>query len=169
LTLVLTGLRRSELQALRWRDVDLVERTLRVRESKSEEGERLIALPPTLVAELVDHLGRSAFQGRDERVFCHPETGGVYRAETFKAALDAVMRAADVEGKVRAFHDLRHASLTNGAAGGEAPIALMARAGHRSMRTTQTYLHLAGVVFRDEAARLEQRLLGRANEREEVR
>ena len=27
------------------------------------------------------------------------------------------------------------------------------------MRTTQTYLHLAGVVFRDEAERLERRLL----------
>ena len=40
------------------------------------------------------------------------------------------------------------------------PIALMARAGHRSMATTNQYLHLAGVVFRDEAAALEQRLLG---------
>ena len=38
----------------------------------------------------------------------------------------------------------------------------MARAGHRNMRTTQTYLHLAGIVFRDEAAALERRLLGRA-------
>jgi hypothetical protein len=28
------------------------------------------------------------------------------------------------------------------------------------MRTTNTYLHLAGVVFRDEAAALEERLLG---------
>jgi hypothetical protein len=28
------------------------------------------------------------------------------------------------------------------------------------MKTTRTYLHLAGVVFRDEAERLEQRLLG---------
>ena len=70
------------------------------------------------------------------------------------------MRAAEVEGKVRPFHDLRHASLTNGAAAGEGPIALMARVGHRSMKTTQTYLHLAGVVFRDEAAALERRLLG---------
>jgi hypothetical protein len=55
------------------------------------------------------------------------------------------MKAADIADaeRVRPFHDLRHASLTNGAAAGEAPIALMARAGHRSMRTTQTYLHLA--------------------------
>ena len=36
----------------------------------------------------------------------------------------------------------------------------MTRAGHRSMATTKTYLHLAGVVFRDEAAALERRLLG---------
>jgi hypothetical protein len=33
-------------------------------------------------------------------------------------------------------------------------------AGHRSMSTTNTYLHLAGVVLRDEADALEQRLLG---------
>jgi integrase len=52
---------------------------------------------------------------------------------------------------VRPFHDLRHASLTNGAAAGETPIVLMTRAGHRSMATTKQYLHLAGVVFRDEA------------------
>src|SRR5215510_5714748 len=38
LTLVLTGLRRSELQRLRWRDVDLLGGVIRVRESKSEEG-----------------------------------------------------------------------------------------------------------------------------------
>ena len=85
-------------------------------------------------------------------VFCHPERGTVYRAETFRAAL----RAAP-------FHDLRHASLTNGAAAGESPLALMARAGHRSMRTTNAYVHLAGVVFREDAARLEQRLLGRGD------
>jgi hypothetical protein len=36
----------------------------------------------------------------------------------------------------------------------------MAKAGHRNMATTRTYLHLAGVVFRDEAERLENRLLG---------
>ncbi|HEX2110528.1 MAG TPA: tyrosine-type recombinase/integrase [Gaiellaceae bacterium] len=73
----------------------------------------------------------------------------------------AALKAAEVDAEgLRAFHDLRHASLTNGAAAGEPPIAIMARAGHRSMRTTQTYVHLAGVVFREEAARLEERLLG---------
>jgi hypothetical protein len=36
----------------------------------------------------------------------------------------------------------------------------MAKAGHASMTTTKRYLHLAGVVFRDEADALERRLLG---------
>ena len=91
-----------------------------------------------------------------------PECGTVYRAETFQEALRAALTAAGVEGEVRPFHDLRHASLTNGAAAGESPIALMARAGHRSMKTTNVYLHLAGVLFRDEAVALERRLLGRS-------
>ena len=36
----------------------------------------------------------------------------------------------------------------------------MAKAGHASMATTKRYLHLAGVVFHDEAEALERRLLG---------
>ena len=38
--------------------------------------------------------------------------------------------------------------------------AVMSKVGHANMATTQRYLHLAGVVFRDEADALERRLLG---------
>jgi integrase len=160
LTLVLTGLRRSELQALRWADVDLLEGVLRVRDSKTDEGIRSIALPRLLAEELAEHWRRSAYQRDGERVFCHPETGGVYRAETFKAALEAALAAAGIDAKLRAFHDLRHTAITNDAAAGSSGLAVMAKAGHRSMNTTRTYLHLAGVVFRDEASALERRMLG---------
>jgi len=61
---------------------------------------------------------------------------------------------------VRPFHDARQSSLTNGAAAGEEALKLMTRAGHRSMVTTRQYLHLAGTVFPDAAAALEDRLLG---------
>jgi hypothetical protein len=37
-------------------------------------------------------------------------------------------------------------------------LEVMARAGHRSMATTRQYLHLAGVVFPERAAALEDRL-----------
>jgi integrase len=61
---------------------------------------------------------------------------------------------------VRTFHDMRHTAITNLAATGASPIAVMATAGHRSMSTTKGYMHLAGVVFRDDATNLERRLLG---------
>jgi integrase len=162
LTLMLTGIRRFELQALRWFDVDLVESVLRVRESKSEEGERLIALSSALAEALWQHRRRSAFQGEDELVFCHPKRGSKIDHEWYAGEFRAALKAAGISDYVRPFHDARHASLTNGAAAGESPIALMSRAGHRSMQTTNVYLHLAGTVFRDEAAALEQRLLGGA-------
>ncbi|MBD0338260.1 MAG: site-specific integrase [Thermoleophilia bacterium] len=160
LTLVLTGLRRHGCRQLRWRDVDLLEGVLRVRDSKTEDGIRSIAVPPRLADELRDHWRRSPFRGDDELVFCHPERGTVYRAETFREALEAAQAAAGVTGRLRPFHDLRHTAITHDTASGASEIAVMAKAGHSSMQTTRTYLHLAGTVFRAEAEALEARLLG---------
>jgi integrase len=159
LTLVLTGVRRNELLALRWADVDLVESVLRVRDSKTEQGIRSIALSPALSEALWQHRRASAFQGDDELVFCHPERGTAYRQHRFADQLRAALVAAGITDYVRPFHDLRHTSLTNEAAAGSSPIALMAKAGHTDMKVTRRYLHLAGIVFRDEAAALERRLL----------
>ncbi|MBD0347631.1 MAG: site-specific integrase [Thermoleophilia bacterium] len=103
------------------------------------------------------HRRRSAFQGDDELVFCHPARGTIYRAEAFTEALSTALAAAGVEANLRAFHDLRHSAITHDAASGSSAIAVMAKAGHRNMATTETYLHLAGVVFRDEAERLTRR------------
>jgi len=158
LTLVLTGIRRGELQALRWRDVDLVENVLRVRDSKTEEGIRAIALSPALAEALWQQRRRSSFRGDDERVFCHSERGTVYREHVFAMQFRAALKAAGITDYVRPFHDLRHTSLTNEAASGSTPIALMAKAGHTDMKITRRYLHLAGIVFRDEAEALERRL-----------
>lgn len=163
LTLVLTGVRRFELQALRWRDVDLIGNVLRVVESKSEEGERSIALSPMLAEALWQHRRVSAFKGDDELVFCHPRRGSRIDQEWFASAFRAALKAAGVTEYVRPFHDLRHASLTNGVAAGEELLEVMARAGHRSAATTRQYLHLAGITFPDKAAALEQHLLSGRN------
>lgn len=158
LTLVLTGIRRGELQALKWRDVDLVESVLRVRDSKTEEGVRAIALSPSLAEALWQHRRRSNFQGDNERVFCHPTRGSVYREDVFAEKFRSALKAAGITDYVRPFHDLRHTAITNDAAAGASPIALMAKAGHTDMKITRRYLHLAGIVFRSEAEALERRL-----------
>jgi integrase len=123
---MLTGIRRFELRALRWRDLSLVENVLRVVESKSEEGERTIALSPLLVDALAAHYQRTGYKGDDHFVFCHPERGTKIRDTWFAGELRAALRTAGITDYVRPFHDLRHSSLTNGAAAGEQPIALMA-------------------------------------------
>jgi integrase len=160
LTLTLTGLRRSELVGLRWRHVNLVEETLRVEESRSEEGERLIALPASLVDELAAQYAATPFRDDSDYVLAHSERGSKLDVDWYrKRFLDALV-AAGVEGRIRTFHDMRHTAITNLAATGASPIAVMATAGHRSTATTKGYPHLAGVVFRDEASALERRLLG---------
>ena len=160
LTLVLTGVRRDELRELRWSDVDLLDGVLRVRGTKSAEAVRSIALSPMLVAALEAHYRQTAFTGDGEFVFCHPERGTRYSAKLFAEQFRAALSKAEIDDYVRPFHDLRHTALTNEAASGSSPIALMAKAGHSDMKTTRIYLHLAGTVFRDEAAALERRLLG---------
>jgi integrase/recombinase XerD len=160
LTLVLTGVRRNELRELRWGDVDLLDAVLRVRGTKTEEAQRAIALSPALVGALEEHYRRTAYKGDSEFVFCHPDRGTRYSEKLFAEEFRAALATAGITDYVRPFHDLRHTALTNEAASGSSPIALMAKAGHADMKTTRIYLHLASHVFRDEAAALERRLLG---------
>jgi integrase len=161
MTLILTGMRRFELWNLRWREVDFVDSIVRIVESKSDEGIRSIALSPTLAEELWQHRRRSDFKGDDELVFVSA-TGKRIDHEKFAAEFRAALTRAGIDDYLRPFHDLRHASLTNGAAGGEGALELMTRAGHRSMATTKQYLHLAGTTFPDAARALDDRLFGGA-------
>jgi integrase len=171
LTVVSAGLRRGEILGLRWRDVALADpagATLRVRETwvrgapdtpKSEKSERTFALGERLASELFDHRAGTAFQGDDERVF-YSQTGGPLDPVRYAATLRLALTRAKIDKPMRPFHDGRHTSITNAAAAGVGPAALMARAGHSDFKTTQGYIDLAGETFREEAELLEERLFG---------
>ena len=113
-----------------------------------------------LSSELFDHRARSAYQGDDERVFCNPLTGRPLDPKRYAATLKLALTRAKVDRPMRPFHDGRHTSITNAAAAGTPPAALMARAGHSDFATTQGYIDLAGETFRAEAELLEARLFG---------
>jgi integrase len=51
-TLLFAGLRIGEVQALRWRDVDLLRGTIRVRQAKTDAGVRIVHMLPILRCEL---------------------------------------------------------------------------------------------------------------------
>jgi integrase len=107
----------------------------------------------------MDHYRASSYRADTDYVFGHPTKGSSWCADWFRGEFLAALAAAGITDRVR-LHDLRHAALTNLAATGASPIAVMATAGHRSMQTTKQYVHLAGVVFRDDADALSRRLLG---------
>jgi integrase len=151
---------------------------LRVRETwvqagadtpKSEAGERTVALGRKVAAELFEHRRRSRFDGDDECVFCSPTKGTPFDVARYAATFRAALARAGITDYVRPFHDLRHSSITNAAAAGTPPAALMARAGHSDFKTTQGYIDLASEMFREEADRLERRLWGDANTEDAAR
>ena len=172
-----TGLRRGEVQGLRWRNVHLADPDgafLRVAETwvrygpdtpKSAAGERTVALGQRLASELFEHRGRTGFAGEDERVFSSPTRGTPFDVQRYTKTYRKALAKAGIRDYVRPFHDLRHTSITNAAAAGTPPAALMTRAGHSSFTTTQGYIDLAGETFREEADRLERRLWGEASTR----
>jgi integrase len=177
LTVVSAGLRRGEVLGLRWVHVSLTDPAgacLRVRETfvrgqpdtpKSEKSERTLAIG-RLAEDLAQHLGRTNYAGDDERVFCNPLTGGPLDPKRYAETLRLALARAKVDGYVRPFHDGRHTSITNEAAAGVPPAALMARAGHSDFATTQLYIDLAGETFRDEAELADERLFGQARSKE---
>jgi integrase len=171
-TMMGTGVRRGEALGLRWRSVLLSDPdgpVMRVEETwvrhaadtpKSSAGTRTIALGPRLAAELFDHRRRTSFDADDERVFPNPRTGHALDLDAYTEIIRLSLRRAGIDGYVRPCHDLRHSSITNAAAAGTPPEALMSRAGHASYATTRRYVDLAGERFREEADRLERRLWG---------
>ena len=82
--LTFAGLRIGEALALRWRDVDLAGGRLRVTESKTDAGVRVVDLLPALREELSAHKASARFAGSDVFVFPtargeHQDVGNVRR------------------------------------------------------------------------------------------
>jgi integrase len=117
----MTGLRQGELVALRWRDVDWTAGVIRVRRNythgmfgtpKSRRSSRAVPMAVRVAAELERHFQRAHYQGDDDLVFCHPDTGNPYDASKLRQRFKRAVKRACVR-EVR-FHDLRHTFGTDG-------------------------------------------------------
>ena len=146
LTAAMTGLRQGELLALRWRDVDWGASRIRVRRSyvrgefgtpKSRRSSRSGPLADRVAGELDRHHQRGLFQGDDDLVFCHPQTGAPLDRSRLLKRFKAAARRAGL-GEVR-FHDLRHTFGTRMAGAGVALRTLQEWMGHRDFKTTLIY------------------------------
>jgi integrase len=141
----MTGLRKGDLQALRWEDVDLernlvrVQRSLSRGEVTSPKSARPHAVPlPERVAEaLARHRGESRVDGPQNLVFCHPATGGVYDGGGMLKRFKTALRTGGLRDARS--HDLRHTFGTQMAAPGAPLRYIQEWMGHADYRTTSIY------------------------------
>ena len=157
-----TALRRSELLALRWCDVDLllgrvhVTRSLHqlgggemvIRSPKSERSRRLVSLPPSAAEVLREHREGQARQlaevgkklREDDLVFSSPD-GKPLRPDTVTHAWVKLVRRIGLKG-IR-LHDARHTHASLMLKQGVHPKIVQERLGHASIQLTlDTYSHI---------------------------
>lgn len=140
------GLRRGELLALRWRDVDFAGSALTIAramsagvESSTKSGRvRRVPLADQAAAALERTSRRERFTSPDDLVFCND-----YGRPLDASALRRRYRRAQESAGVRPlrFHDLRHTFGSLLAMRGVDVVTIQKAMGHSALATTSRYLH----------------------------
>ncbi len=158
-------MRACEIRGLEWRDVDFIERTLTVRQSKTEAGERIIPLNAdawTAMLELRER-ARLLFGAEpqpDWYLFPHGEGQGPVMRPKNRPGPDAVAVKPDPTKPMRTwrtawrriakeaglpglrFHDLRHHAITELAESLASYQTILSISGHVDPRMLRHYSHV---------------------------
>lgn len=178
LTMVTTGMRRGELLALTWDDIDLDKQSISIRKAlvviahvpqlgQTKTGKaRIIDLDVRTVAALRSWRSRQAQErllmgsGYQDTglVFTHPD-GRWYHPERFSREFD---RAVERHGLDRIrLHDLRHTWATLALEAGVHVKVVSERLGHSSsVITLDTYSHVSAAVASDAAEQVASLIFG---------
>ena len=168
-----TGLRRGELLALQWNDLDLKTRELRIRrtvrrtegkllisEPKTDAGFRTLLLPPSVVRVLEAY--NETIQSR--WMFPSPVVEDAPRdPSTLAAKMKLVLQRAGC--KIVRFHDMRHTFATEALEHGMDVKTLSAIIGHVSAATTlNVYTHVTTTMQRQAARKIDKGIAGKEAE-----
>lgn len=173
---VTTGLRRGELLAHRWSDIDFengrlavrrsVEETregLRLKEPKTAKGKRLISLPPLAMDSIRGHRSTQLVEKKklgslyrdNGLVLCAPD-GEIWKPESFTALYFNFTRRIGL--KLR-FHDLRHTHASQLLRAGISAKVVSERLGHSSVGITlDVYSHVLPGMQEEAADRIDAAL-----------
>lgn len=140
-----TGLRRGELNSLRWNDVNLDQAVLTVQSTASKTLRSRIVPLSNRALNVFRELKNERITRIDQHIFGHAD-----RKKSFAAAC----RDAGITGL--RFHDLRHTAITRWLEAGVSPTLAMKASGHSQFRTFLRYVNPDTDIIRDFAARLNQ-------------
>lgn len=175
-----TGMRRSELLAVRWRDLDLQNFTLTVRrvlhwvkdqgfvftEPKTKKSARTIPLPPSVAMALRGHREQQEAETEtlggaitnDPLVFARVDGSPIYPSAASHAFLSIAKKAGLAAGIH--LHSLRHTHASLLLAQGENLLVISQRLGHaKPSITSDIYSHLLPGIQEQAAVRFDQQLI----------
>ena len=155
-----TGLRRGELLALLWTDLDAEARTISVTKQvnrikgelvvsppKTQNSVRTLAIPQQAVDLLIEEHKKHP---GNPYMFPSPKTGTMYDPDAFRRTHDKILKAIGAE-HVR-FHDMRHLFATLSLKNGVDVKTLSGALGHYSAGfTLNTYTHATAQMKQDAA------------------
>ncbi|HEY5155235.1 MAG TPA: tyrosine-type recombinase/integrase [Acidimicrobiales bacterium] len=153
LAMVLGGLRRCEVLALRLGDIQVPTRSLFIVEGKGGH-QRVVPIANPFFVAVGDYLTYERPEVGTDRVFVNLK--GTSRGRPVTAnGIDGVLRAARRRARLdrATCHQLRHTCLTRLREAGMALEAVQAQAGHVSIESTRIYLHLTNDWLADEYRR----------------
>ena len=159
-----SGLRRGELLALQWSDLNVKERILTVNKQVTRmEGELDVTEPKTknsvrkvaLSQQAVDLLVQEHELHPDNPIlFPSPRTGGYWSPDAVSRINRKLLKNAGIEEHVR-FHDLRHTFATMAISSGVDVKTLSSMLGHYSAGfTLDTYTHITNDMQRGAAEKI---------------
>ncbi len=131
----MTGMRRSEIVKLRWKDVDFEDGSIYVAETKNDEP-RTIPMSEALFSTLQDMKKKSV----SEFVFITPDGQPYSSLSAWKRAWSTALKRSSIE-KGR-FHDFRHTFISNLIVKEKEDFAtVMALSGHKDITMLKRYSH----------------------------
>lgn len=127
-----TGMRKSEILNLKWKDIDLQANLITVTETKSGEFRKIPV--------------NSQLRGVLEAIERHPDCPYVFnykgrRIEDVKKGFNKAVKRAGIEDFH--FHDLRHTFASHLVMGGVSLVAVKELLGHKTIEMTLRYSHLS--------------------------
>jgi integrase len=145
LFLALTGWRKGEALALRWRQIDFEKRTVELKDSKTGASQRALS------HEAIKILAESKKNGSEELVF--PPSRGNRLMSGFPGFFERILKAGKIPGDVT-LHVLRHSfvSIGNDLGYTEATIGMLV--GHSGNSMTRRYIHKSDPVVLAAADRI---------------
>lgn len=143
-----TGMRRSEILALRWQDVDLTAGTISIscavaacrggeivyKETKTDRSMRTISISPSVVEALKVHRKAQLQQDMDTELLCTQKNGNPILPSAFTHAVKKLLTKAGISG-IR-LHDFRHTQVALMRLAGADIKVISERLGHSNISTT---------------------------------